>query len=115
MFFWSFLLYFLDSYHRGINLLTYLCNRKKLKQIKVNKDIIINEDSDVSDERIRIIRSDLEVYNIYLRLFLTIIKFKFFCETFKGHLSIDFTRDSQRIFEIKKSQSSCKKCVFRTK
>lgn len=61
MAFYSFLLYFLDSYNQGVNLFLYLFKRKQMKQIKPNEDIVINEDSDVSNERIRVIRSKLDV------------------------------------------------------
>ena len=64
-----FLLFFLDSYNQGLNLFVYLFKRKKLKQIKENLELIINEDDDVSTERIRVLQSNLEVWNFFLLLF----------------------------------------------
>lgn len=52
--FYSFLLYFLDSYHQGINIFKYLIKQNDLKQVKQNNDIIIYEDEDVSNERLQV-------------------------------------------------------------
>jgi hypothetical protein len=63
--FYLFLLFFLDSYNQGLNLFVYLFKRKKLKQVKENLDFIINEDDDVSAERIRVLQTNLEVLLIF--------------------------------------------------
>ncbi len=65
MAFYLFLLFFLDSYNQGLNLFVYLFKRKKLKQVKENLDFIINEDDDVSAERIRVLQTNLEVLLIF--------------------------------------------------
>ena len=58
---YSFLLYYLDSFKQGINLFNYLRGEKKLNNVKKNYDVIINEDTDVSDERVRVMNSDFDV------------------------------------------------------
>lgn len=68
MAFYLFLLFFLDSYNQGLNLFVYLFKRKKLKQVKENLDFIINEDDDVSAERIRVLQTNLEVLIIFFLL-----------------------------------------------
>lgn len=59
--FYSFLLYYIESYKQGINLFDYYFNRKRMDKVKKNYDRIVNEDSDVSDERARVSNSNLEV------------------------------------------------------
>jgi hypothetical protein len=66
--FYLFLLFFLDSYNQGLNLFVYLFKRKKLRQVKENLDFIINEDDDVSAERIRVLQTNLEVLIIFFLL-----------------------------------------------
>nr|QUF59433.1 ATP-binding cassette transporter Abca5 [Brachionus angularis] len=61
IFLYTFLLYYIESFKQGINLINYLLDRKRLRMnIKQNSDIISNEDLDVSQERNRVNNSMVE-------------------------------------------------------
>ncbi len=57
----TFILYFINCYKHGVNVLVLLFSKSKLIDIVKNDEIIINEDSDVSDERARIKNTNLNV------------------------------------------------------
>ena len=60
--FYSFLLYFIESKKLGIDVITSLFKAQAMT--KRNDDIIINEDSDVSDERSKVMNSIVNVNTI---------------------------------------------------
>ena len=51
---YSLLLYYLDQRHQGINIFTMFFRKSRLLEVSKNEDIIIDEDSDVSDERAKV-------------------------------------------------------------
>jgi hypothetical protein len=61
---YSFLLYYIESYKLGINVITYICGISKVFSISKNSDIIINEDSDVSEERSKVRNHMTEVNSL---------------------------------------------------
>jgi hypothetical protein len=55
------LIYYIDSFKHGINLLNYIFDRSRVVQRRPNIDQIQDEDSDVSSERARVEDAYIEV------------------------------------------------------
>lgn len=53
-FIYLFILYYVETYKHGINLLNYIFDPNRISAYKQNADIIENEDSDVKEERSRV-------------------------------------------------------------
>ncbi len=58
---YSLLLYYLDQRQQGINIFTRIFRKNQLLEVRKNEDIIIDEDSDVSDERAKVRTTFLNV------------------------------------------------------
>ena len=61
MILYSLILFYVDNLKQGINLLTLLFEKHRYTSVTNNFDVIVNEDSDVSDERARIMNLNLVV------------------------------------------------------
>lgn len=58
---YSILLYYIENLKNGINLLEYVFDKKRMSKVNRNNQVIINEDSDVSEERSKIVNTDSDV------------------------------------------------------
>ena len=58
---YSILLYNIENFKNGINLLEYVFDKKRMSKVNRNNQVIINEDSDVSEERSKIVNTDSDV------------------------------------------------------
>lgn len=58
---YSILLYNIENLKNGINLLEYVFDKKRMSKVNRNNQVIINEDSDVSEERSKIVNTDSDV------------------------------------------------------
>jgi hypothetical protein len=58
---YSVLLYYIENFKNGINLLEYVFDKKRISKVNRNNQVIINEDSDVSEERSKIVNTDSDV------------------------------------------------------